>query len=337
MRILVAVLSATVVLSCGRDEAAVDPAAHTPTRTPAPTARAPYAPMFAPTPATTRTPAERIATATSVALTREPFYASESCEAARGRLAGSDLVEVELQEQGHPSWEERFLAVDLVARAKLISSQPVITSRHREEDERYYPAIKMNFRVFEAFRGSVSLDFIVVWLVGWDYYGSYGDSNCVRPESIADLREELAYFDDSEAILLLKDIHHVEELKDIEARAVVDVHRGVTYYMSSLPGENYFLARLPSGLRPPNSLEDERWRWLPNYEGDSFYDKKPLRNGLESETRGTVTTQELREVGRKIEKLRSTHDLECVYEAYRRARNYDEDLEASMKGCARER
>ena len=86
----------------------------------------------------------------------------------------------------------------------------------------------------------------------------------------------------------------------------------------------------------PSLLEDEQWRWLPHYEGDSFYDRKHSEGSLDSAPKVTVTAQELREVGNKIEELRYTHDLDCVYEAYRRARNLDENLEESMKGCARE-
>ncbi len=261
-----------------------------------------------------------MAIATSIALTREPIYTSEDCKVARERLAGSDFVTVEQNEQGRPTWEERFLDVDVVVRAKLVSSHPRIASiRNGESGERHYPAIEMNFRVFEAFRGSVSFDYVVVWQVGWDYYGSYADAQCVRPEDIAALREDYAHLDDREAILFLKGIHSLEWLENITSLR-----------------ENYFLARLPSETRSPRFLEDEQWRWLPHYEGDSFYDRKHLADSLESETLGTVTIQELREVGNKIKELRYTHDLDCVYEAYRRAHNFNENLEELMKGCARE-
>ena len=146
----------TLLLSCGDDE---DP---------------PVPPSSPPT----RTAAERMAIATSVALTRAPVYTSQDCKAARERPAGSDFVMGEFKEQGQPTWEERFLDVDVVVRAKLVSSHPRIARIRNSNDdgERYYPAIEMIFRVFEAFRGSVSLDYIVVWQVGWDYYGSYADA-----------------------------------------------------------------------------------------------------------------------------------------------------------------
>lgn len=274
------------------------------------------------TPTPTWTAAERMATATSVALTREPVYTSEYCKEARERLAGSDFVPAKQAEQGQPTWEERFLDVDLVVRAKLVSSHPRIASIRNSNDdgERHYPAIEMIFRAFEAFRGSVSLDYIVVWQVGWDYYGSYPDAECVRPESIANLRQDYLYLDDREAVLFLDNIHFLEGLENISSKI-----------------ETFFLTRLPSEMRSPNLLEDEQWRWLPQHEGGSFYDRKYSADSLESETIGTVTTQELREIGNKVEELRHTHDLDCVYEAYRRARNFNENLEESMKACARER
>ncbi len=243
---------------------------------------------------------------------------SEDCKLARERLAGSDFVTVEQNEQGSPTWKERFLNVDVVVRAKLHSSHPqMVILEDGENGERYYPVIELVFRVFEVFKGSVFLDYIVVWQVGWDYYGSYADAQCVRPEDIAALREDYAYLDDREAILFLKRAYRLEWLDRITSS-----------------GENYFLARLPSGLEPANLLEDEQWRWLPHYEGNSFYDRKYPVDSLESETIGTVTTQELREVDDRIEELGRTHDLECAYEAYRSARNFNENLEELMKGCA---
>ena len=205
-------------------------------------------------------------------------------------------------------------------RAKLHSSHPGVARIGDGTDgERYYPVIEMVFRVFEVFKGSVYPDYIVVWQVGWDYYGSYTDAQCVRPEDVAALREEYAYLDDREAILFLKRTHNLEWLESISS------YRGT-----------YFMARLPSEMRSPNLLEDEQWRWLPHHEGDSFYDRKYPADSLDSVPKGTITTQELREIGNKIEELRYTHDLDCVYEAYRRARNFEENLEALMKGCARE-
>ena len=62
-------------------------------------------------------------------------------------------------------------------------------------------------------------------------------------------------------------------------------------------------------MRSPSLLEDEQWRWLPHYHGDSFYDRKYSADSLDSAPKGTVTTKELRELGRKIEKLRRTHRL----------------------------
>ena len=251
--------------------------------------------------------------------TLEAFYASGVCEEARERVAGSDLV-VGPKEQGQPSWEERFLDVDVVVRAKLHSMYPqIVPIDAGESGVRYYPAIGMDFRVFEVFKGSVSLDYIVVWQMGWDYYGDYRDAECVRLEDIADLRKNYAYFDDREAILFLKRTRSVE------------IFENITSFR-----ENYLISRLPSGVEPLDLLEDEKWRWLPHYKEDSFYNKKYLVDILESETKGTVTRQELREVGRNIERLRHTHDLECVYEAYRRVRNYDENLGELMKSCVRE-
>jgi len=263
---------------------------------------------------------EEIAAATSIALAREPFYASEDCKAARERLAGSDFAKVEQNEQGLPTWEERFLNVDEVVRAKLHSSHPRVTRIGDGTDgERYYPIIEMIFRVFEVFKGSVyHLDYIVVWQVGWDYYGSYADAQCVRPEDVAALREEYVHLDDREAILFLKRTHNLEWLESIST------HSGT-----------YFMARLPSGLKPANLLEDEQWRWLPHYEGDSFYDRKYPADSLDGTPKATITTQELREIGDKLEELQYTHDLDCVYEAYRSARNLNESLEELMKGCAR--
>ena len=246
---------------------------------------------------------------------------SEDCKLARERLAGSDFAKVEQNEQGLPTWEERFLVVDEVVRAKLHSSYPgVARMEGGTGGERYYPVIEMVFRVLEVFKGSVYQDYIVVWQVGWDYYGSYADAQCVRPEDVAALREEYAYLDDREAVLFLKRIRNLEWLESISSYGVI-----------------YFLARLPSGLESANLLEDEQWRWLPHYEGDSFYDRKYPADSLESASSGVFTTQELRGIGDKIEEMRYTHDLECVYEAYRRARNFNENLETLMEACARER
>ena len=306
MRFMIVTLPLVLFLSCGDDDAPVPPS---------------YPPTW--------TAAERMAVATSIPLTREsiaptrePFYASEDCKAARERLAGSDFVIVDAQERGWPSWEERFLDVDLVVRAKLLSSHPrVVMIKNGNDSERFYPAIEMNFRVFEAFRGSASLDYIVAWQVGWDYYGSGHDAACVRLDDVADLRQpDYTLFDDREAILFLDRPRNVKGLENISSKI-----------------ENYILARLPSEMRSPNLLEDELWRWLPHHEGDSFYDKKYLIDSPESQAKGAITTQELREVGNKIEELRYTHDLDCVYEAYRRSRNFDEKIEESMKSCARER
>ena len=226
----------------------------------------------------------------------------------------------EFKEQGRPTWEERFLDVDVVVRAKLVSSHPRIASiKNGNNGERHYPAIAMNFRVFEVFKGLVVLDYIVVWEVGWDYYRSHADAQCIRPEDVAAFREEYAYLDDREAILFLKRAHKLEWLDWITSS-----------------GDNYFLARLPSEMKSPSLLEDEQWRWLPHYEGNSFYDRKYSADSLVNAPNATVTTRELREVGDNLEELRRTHDLECVYEAYRRARNSNENLEESMKACARE-
>ena len=359
MRIIVVVLLLMVLLSCGDDGPELNPLtftstpsrtaieavttatsevlpldSSTPTPTPTPTVVEQVATAtsvdltpepFIPTPIPTLTAVEKVALATRTALINEPFYASEECKAARERLAGSDFVMGELKEQGSPTWEERFLDADVVVRAKLVSSHPrVVSILDGKDGERHYLAIAMIFRVFEVFRGSVSLDYIVVWQVGWDYYRSHNDAFCVRPESIANLREDYPYFDDREAVLLLKHISNVEGFENIsEGSESISSYR-----------EYYFLARLPIDMRPPSLLENEQWRWLPHYEGDSFYDRKYPVDSLESETIGTVTTQELREVGDKIEELRYTHDLDCVYEAYRRARNFNENLEELMKGCA---
>ena len=302
MRLMIVTLLVALFLSCGDDDDVPVPPSSPPTRT----------------------AAERVATATSVALTRAPVYTSQDCKVARERLAGSDFVMGEFKEQGRPTWEERFLDVDVVVRAKLVSSHPRIASIRNSNDDGeshyHYPAIEMIFRVFEAFRGSVSFDYIVVWQVGWDYYGSYPDAECVRPESIANLRQDYLYLDDREAVLFLENIHFVEGLENISSKI-----------------ETFFLARLPSEMKSPSLLEDEQWRWLPHYEGDSFYDRKYPADSLDGASKGTITAQELREVGDKIEELRYTHDLECVYEAYRRARNFNENFEESMKVCARER
>ncbi len=302
MRVISAVLLLMALLSCGDD----GPELNSDSLTPTPT----------------WTASEKITAATSVALAREPFSASENCKLAREQSAGSDFVTVEQNEQGWPAWEERFLDVDVVVRAKLHSSHSGITSiRGGKDGERHYPAIAMNFRVFEIFKGSVVLDYIVVWQVGWDYYRSHADAaQCVRPEDVAALREEYAYLDDRESILFLKRAYRLEWLD---------------WWIPS-SGDNYFLARLPSGLEPADLLEDEQWRWLPHYDGDSFYNKKYSADSLDTETKGTVTTQELREVGDKIEELQYTHDLDCVYEAYKRARNFDENLEELMMACTRE-
>ena len=249
MQIAVVVLFLMVLLSCGDDGPELNPLTFTPTPTrtaveematetsealtPEPLAPTPTPTRtvveqvatatsvaltpepFTPTPSPTPTAPEKIATATSIALIKEPFFASEECKLARERLAGTDFVTVEQNEQGWPTWEERFLDIDVVVRAKLVSNHPRIVSiNYGRDGERHYPAIEMNFRVFEAFRGSVSLDYIVVWQVGWDYYGSYKDAACVRPESIANLREEYPHFDDRGAILLLKRTRNVEGLED---------------------------------------------------------------------------------------------------------------------------
>lgn len=226
MRALLVVLLSVVLLSCGDDSPEIDTITLTPIPTAVedmatPTSEALTPEPIAPTPTPTRTVVQEIATATSVAPTpeqlpptatpsptptgpekiatatriaqiKELFFASEECKLARERLAGTDFVKIESEEQGRPTWEERFLDVDVVVRAKLVSSHPRIASIRNSNDdgERHYPAIEMIFRAFEAFRGSVSLDYIVVWQVGWDYYGSYPDAECVRSESIANLRQD---------------------------------------------------------------------------------------------------------------------------------------------------
>ena len=234
---------------------------------------------------------------------------------------GSDIPLVGAEEKGWPTWEERFLNVHVVARAKLQSSRPwMVALGDGEGGDRYYPAIEMNFRVIEVFRGLVPLDLIVVWQVGWDYYTSRDEANCVLLEDIVKRREKYQHLDHVDAVLFLKRTYDLDWLQDV----------------SSYIG-NYFLARLPREAEPANNLDTEQWRWLPHFEGDSFYDRKHPQNGLGSETRGTVTREELREVGRDIEELRYTHDLECVYDAHRQARNSEEDIEGLMENCLRKR
>ena len=251
----------------------------------------------------------------------EPRYSAGRCNTEIEPVMGTDFPLVEGEEQGWPDWEERFLHVNVVARVKLHSIYPgMVALDDGKGAYRYYPALQMNFRVFEIFRGSVSLDYLVVWQVGWEYYTSIDDAHCVALEDIVKRRDRYEYLDHDEAILFLTITHNSDWLEDI-ARYI----------------GNYFVARLPSEMDPPNSLETEQLRWLPNYDGDTFYDRKYPEDSLGIASVGTVTKQELREVGRNLEELRSTHDLECVYNAYRQARIFDEDIEALMEGCVRDR
>ena len=233
---------------------------------------------------------------------------------------GIDIPLVEVEEKGWPTWEERFLHVDVVVRAKLNSSRPwMVAFSDGEGRDKYYPVIERNFRVMEVFRGTVPLDFVVVWQVGWEYYESK-HAHCVELDTIVELRENYEYLDHEEAILFLTRTRNLDWLEDI----------------SRWIG-NYFIARLPNEMEPPNSLDSEELRWLPLYEGDSFYDRKYPKDSPQSEPGITVTRQELREVGRKIEALRSTHDLKCVNDAYRQARNSEGDIEGLMENCLRKR
>ena len=162
----------------------------------------------------------------------------------------------EFKEQGPPTWEERFLDVDVVVRAKLVSSRPRIAGIWEGKySGRHYPAIETIFRVSEVFKGSVYADYVV----GWDYYGSYSDAECVRPDSIASLRQDDPYLDDREAVLLLKRIGDVEGFENISA----------SFDKIASSRAHNFIARLPSEKKSPSLLEDEQWRWLPLYERDA--------------------------------------------------------------------
>ena len=281
------------LLSCGDGEPDLNPATLAPSSTQTAVEKMALATSVAPArdefygsnlaPSSTQTAVEKMAAATSVALARDEFYGSERCEEARDRLARPDFVEVNVPERGWPTWEERFLSVDLVARAKLLSSNPqMVVIDDGESDVRYYQAIEMTLRVLEVFRGSVPYDHIVVWQIGWHYYGSYEDARCVRLEDIADHRKDLAHFDDKEAVVFLKSFDNMEVQRDgLQPREAgrtslsLKIPRVVDWSgkLSRFRG-NYFLARLPDGGEPPNSLKDERWRWLPHYAGDSYHDRK---------------------------------------------------------------
>lgn len=265
------------------------------------------------------------ATATAVAFDRKLFLASEECQEARERIAGYDLPEPSGGEElGQPTWEERFLAVDKVVRARMVSITPELLTTGRGK---IYPAIRMEFHALESFRGSFDTDYIMAWLVASHYYSSYRETRCVRlDEDISSLRPPYAHLDNREAILFLEEGHKLDWLGE---------------YFSPTIGEstlrnNYFLARLPSAGVLPNLFEGEQWRWLPQREGDTFYDRKYLADGPEAdETRDTVTTHRLREIRRKIDRDLRGHDLECVYQAYRQARNFGWSLEALVEDCAR--
>lgn len=275
----------------------------------------PSAPQITdPTPTPT---VEGRATATAVALDLKLFRATEECMEARGRIGGYDRpVPSNEEEGGQPSWEERFLAVDKVVRASMVSMTPQIVS---VGGSKHYPAIRMEFRVLESFRGSFDLDYIVVWQFARHYYTSYNEANCVRlDEDISSLRTLYAHLDDREAILFLEETHKLDWLGGHLNR-----------------WGNYFIARLPSKEVSSDRFEGEQWRWLPQREGDTFYDRKfPADDPEADETGGTMTTQHLREIGRKIDRDLRGHDLECVYQAYRQARNFGGSLETLVKDCA---
>lgn len=142
---------------------------------------------------------------------------------------------------------------------------------------------------------------------------------CIGFEHNANLHDEYVSSDGREAILFLESINGRHWLSGITSKI-----------------ENYLLSRLPGEAGPSNSLEAERWRLLPYYEGDRFYDRKYSIDGTESEPKGTVTSPELREVGRRMEELGFSHDLQCLQDAYRQARNFDDDLDSLVEKCARE-
>ena len=205
-----------------------------------------------------------------------------------------------------------------------ITPELLVTGRNK-----IYPAIRMEFRVIESFRGTFYYDYIWAWQVASHYYSSDDEARCVRlDEDILSLRTPYPHLDNREAILFLEEGHKLDWLGEYVLLPVEESRRNLR--------DNHLMARLSSAGVVRNHFESEQWRWLPQREGDTFYDRKYLADDQEAdETRGTVTTQHLREISRKLDKELRTHDLECVYEAYRQVRNFGGSLEPLVNACAR--